>query len=367
MKILFCTNAFETVSNGPAKFAQLLLSINTLYPQHEIRILTEDVTASTKNVYKQTVSIHRALRPFGMFIRMFLYHNTAMKLHKTEFPFDVLVYNNAIIGLRSSFTFRNTIGFINDDNNASAKWKSAFTGMRWNKSHVFFWIEWLATRTSKRIVANSIYLKKYLTDKYGISNNKIVHLYKAIEFEPISIERNNSIPHILFVKNDYIRGGLFTLIEALKALNIPVSLTIAGPPPAAESAINTKITGSKIVCNFEGIISQTRVYELMLKADIFCVPSFKEGLGVANIEAMALGCNVITSNAGGIPEVLDNGNNGWMVNPGDVTALKYAISDCLGNRELSNQKKRNAQAFIAKFKLTVILDSFINNVLNFEK
>ena len=89
---------------------------------------------------------------------------------------------------------------------------------------------------------------------------------------------------------------------------------------------------------------KTEIYDDMRKADIFCVPSTKEALGVANIEALALGCTVISTQVGGIPEVLDNGNNGWLVPPDNPKALANAIQTALSNPDLCAEKTKNGQA-----------------------
>jgi len=360
MRILFCTNAFEVVSNGPAKFAQLLLNINDIYAQHQIRILTEDITTAIPGlVYHQNVGIPNFLKPLGMFIRMFRYHKTAMQIRKNDYKFDVLVYNNAIVGLRSGISFGNTIGFINDDNNAAVSWKNALTKMQWKKSHIFFLVEMLTSHVLKKTIANSQYLKTYLIKRYNIPENKISYLYKAIELEPSITKRVNSVTHVLFVKNDYKRGGLFILIDTLKLLKTEVELTIIGPPETAKNEIIAYANSDKIKCNFKGIVPQAEVYEQMRLADIFCVPSLQEGLGVANIEAMAFGCSVISTNTGGIPEVLDYGRNGWLAIPNNIQSLFEAFQSYFNEPEISEQKKINAIQFIEKFKLTTVLALFI--------
>ena len=70
MKILFCTNKFEEVSNGPAKFANLILEINDLYQDHEIRILTEDITALHPFVYRLDLKYPKALHLFSHYFRI---------------------------------------------------------------------------------------------------------------------------------------------------------------------------------------------------------------------------------------------------------------------------------------------------------
>lgn len=360
MKVLLCTNAFERVTNGPAKFAHLLLQLNTFHPEFEVRVLTEDTTSSIPDhVYKQSLHIPRYLKPLGMFIRMFAYHKSAMKIRKRDFAFDLLIYNNAIVGLRSAITFKNTIGFINDDNNASVSWKAGFFKFRWNRKHVFFITEWLSTKLMTKIITNSHYLESYLITRYNSSKQKIKQLYKAIEFNPENPIRNNAIPHILFVKNDYHRGGLFVLIAALNTLNTPIKLTIVGPPESIRQEIETKANSPLLTIDFKGITNQQTVYGLMRTADIFCVPSYKEALGVANIEAMALGCTLISTRIGGIPEVLADGENGWLVEPGNHIALAEAIKTSIDNQALSDQKRLAAQNFAAHFSQTNMFNNLI--------
>ncbi len=360
MKILFCTNAYEVVSNGPAKFAHLLLKINELYPQHEIKILTEDITnPDEQSVYKQTLRIPKMYRKLGMFLRMFQYHRRAMEIKRNDFNFDHLVYNNAIVALWSGLKFKNTVGFINDDNNSNISWKKGIFGFKWSKPHLFFLVEKLACRSCNKIVVNSQYLLKELTTKYKIPRHKIFLLYKSIAPVNKVSRTENAIPVILFVKNDYIRGGLFTLIDALKELKINVHLIIAGIADPEIPRIIHYLRNVSFQYNLNGIIKQQEVFELMKRADIFCVPSFQEALGVANIEAMAHGCSIISSNSGGIPEVLDNGSCGWMIEAGHVSQLKEAIKECLNNETLREEKKSNALKMINKFQLELMLQNFL--------
>jgi len=156
IKVLFCTNAFEKVSNGPAKFAHLLLQYAP-EADMDVRILTEDITSPRPKVYKLPFSIPRIIKPLSQFWRMWKYHQKAMAIRK-EFPFDVLVYNNALVGLLSFVRFRGTVGMINDYGNASCSLGNVIRQKgKINKRHFFYFIEYLAAKTSSRIIVNSDY------------------------------------------------------------------------------------------------------------------------------------------------------------------------------------------------------------------
>lgn len=358
MKVLFCTNAFTQVTNGPAKFAHLLLDVNRLRTDDTVTILTEDATGESQNVIPIQLSIPRWLKPAGMFLRMWQYHRAAMRI-RSKYVFDVLVYNNAIVSLRSALTFKPVIGFINDDNNASVSWRDAWLRFRWSRKHVFFLTEWLSTRLCSAIVVNSEYLRECLIRRYNAHPDKIVRLYKAIDIPVHSSARNNPEPIILFVKNDYIRGGLLTLIEAIQTMDRKVTLQVAGPPASAAPVIEQIAAKAGVQLQFLGILSQEKVFEHMRKADIFCVPSHREALGVANMEALACGCAVVSTYVGGIPEVMENGKHGWLVPPNDTHRLADALEEALTQTALREEKVRSGQASLYRFQKEQLLNNFM--------
>ena len=78
-----------------------------------------------------------------------------------------------------------------------------------------------------------------------------------------------------------------------------------------------------------GWISSDQVRDEILAARALVLPSFAEGLPVVIMEAMALRRPVISTFVAGIPELVHDGENGWLVPAGDVDALADAMIDCL--------------------------------------
>lgn len=365
MKVLFCTNSFQTITNGPAKFSNLLLSLNTIENNIDLRILTEDIDSDRPKVYKLDLNVHRVFRKTGMFLRMFAYHKKAMKIYKSGFTFDVLIYNNAIISLRSALSFSPVIGFINDDNNASVRFFRDILKPRWIKSNVFHFTEWMAGKVLDKIVVNSDYMLDLIKNTYHIQSSKLYRLYKAVEIENAFHPRKNALPNILFVKNDYKRGGLPVLAEAVKKLHFKVKCIVAGTDPDDDTVIRKMFEGIEL--EIKGYQSQEMIYKLMSEADIFCVPSFKEALGVSNIEAMRLGCSVITTNAGGIPEVTDNGRCAFITDPGNAEMLAEKITLSVENSDLREQKIKDAHQFSEKFTVQQMFADFLSLLKEYEQ
>ena len=360
MKILFCTNAFETVTNGPAKFANLILDINTLFPAHQIQILTEDVSSSRAFVHKMEVKVPAPLRFFGQILRSFQYHRRAMQIRR-DFDFDVIVYNNALVGWWSAVRFKNSVGMINDYTNASCQLRDFRPEYRFVQEWIFKQIEHFSTHFFGKIITNSDYLTQLLIGEYPNIKTKVHRLYKGIEtpesvraFRPIS-----GVVRVLFVKRDYPLGGFFTLIAALKQLKYPIELTVVGPWENQHATIQQHAEAN-LEITFLPFQTQKQVFALYQATDVFCVPSHKEAFGVANLEALARGVPVVTSNAGGIPEVLNYGQCGWLTPVGDALALAQALTECIENEELRRQKTENGLQFCQQFFKEKLLRNFVD-------
>jgi len=324
MKVLFCTNVFQKVSNGPAKFAHLLL-FEAGNCGFELHILTEDVYSEISTVHKLNLKVPKKLQLLSQIIRMWKYHKAAMALHK-QYQFDVIVYNNAFVGLISSMLFKPTVGMINDDNNAVKSFRSI-----WLKYAIFHQLEYLTCRRMKRIIVNSFYLENILSGQYRKEKNKFSVLYKGIENELVEMNRQAIIKQkepgsILFVKTDFKTGGLPTLIEALKLIDTPLKLYIVGPNKTFHPMLSGELKDTKIDFKIYDYLPQTEVYGLMKNCEIFCVPSYFEAFGVANLEALAFGCKIVSTNVGGIPEAINGNRFAWLVDPGNAFQLKEALA-----------------------------------------
>jgi colanic acid/amylovoran biosynthesis glycosyltransferase len=362
MKILFCTNVFAVVENGPVKFANLLLQINNLYPEHELRILTEDIPASTRFVHRVALSTFWKATPLSQFIRMWAYHQEALRLRK-EFPFDVLVYNNALVGMWSAMRFPQSVGMINDYKNVSREKDYYQTGRRSVKENILRYIEKHSARYYNKIITNSDYLTDVIVKNYPQSVGKVFRLYKGIEIPPAPVAypaRVEEPIRILFVKTDFELGGLLVLSEAIGLLSAPVILTVIGPREVHRQRLEALARSiPNLTLRYKGYQPQDRVTEELRHSHVFCVPSYKEALGVANLEAMAHGIPVVSTAVGGIPEVLQGNRCGWLVPPGDAPALAHALRECIDRPDLREQKLKSARLRAAQFDTHSMFRNFI--------
>ena len=107
---------------------------------------------------------------------------------------------------------------------------------------------------------------------------------------------------------------------------------------------------------FVGALAPSAVAAALRDADVFCLPSFAEGLPVSIMEAMAVGVPVVTTYISGIPELVVNDRTGWVVPAGDADALAAAVASALTSpdRDLIVRQAREAVAAAHDIRRNVV-------------
>ena len=154
-------------------------------------------------------------------------------------------------------------------------------------------------------------------DLYHRADNPGLRALWAPDGEPILMHLSNFRP----VKRIVDAVEIFAIVrEKMKAKLVMIG---DGPDrPAAEAMARTKGIEDDVI--FLG--KQNDVIAKLGLADLFLLPSRLESFGLAALEAMACEVPVIATNVGGLPEVVEHGVDGYLVEPGDVQqAGRYAI------------------------------------------
>jgi glycosyltransferase involved in cell wall biosynthesis len=158
--------------------------------------------------------------------------------------------------------------------------------------------------------------------------------YPATPGEPLS----SSALRVLTVARLEARKGQEVLIEAVARLRgegLDVELTVVGDGPARERAERAvERLGVAGAVRFAGAVDQRDVAGFYAAADVFCLPSFAEGVPVVLMEAMASGLPVVATQIMGIPELVQDGSTGRLVPPGRADALAAALRELAGAPDL---------------------------------
>lgn len=122
-----------------------------------------------------------------------------------------------------------------------------------------------------------------------------------------------------------------TILEALSMLNDAVDFTFSAVGDGTEreklSKIVSDIPRLKDRVRFFGSLTNEEVQAQLLDAHVHILSSLNEGMPVANMEAMAAGLVCIASAVGGLPEVIRDGENGFLFKPRDSNTLAKIIED----------------------------------------
>ncbi|MGB2924849.1 MAG: glycosyltransferase [Limnothrix sp.] len=95
--------------------------------------------------------------------------------------------------------------------------------------------------------------------------------------------------------------------------------------------------------NFVGYLQGLELASAFASADAFVFPSRTETLGLVLLEAMAAGCPVVAANSGGIPDIVTDGENGYMFDPADIDGAVKATQRLLAVKEEREMMRVNAR------------------------
>ena len=350
MKILMVTVVYGSDLNGAARFVSILQS----QKQWDVTVLTENV-GEAPNLKSVDVDLNWWSRKLGMLSRINLYK---ARLAAIASDYDVILLNHPLLAYKLQVHSCPTVVFVHD-------YESGEVGLPTSKQQLvnraYRCFEKRALREPSIVLANSNYTAKYLEESHDVPAAKIRILHQS--YVAGSFAARHLVPDspisILFVKNDYKRGGLLDLVQALSSLtDYAFRLTVVGCTPTLPSATN-------VTYWIKGGLPHEQVLELMQSHDIYCVPSRREALGVANMEAMASGIPVVTTDAGGIPEVITE-REGYICKPHDPQSLAAAVLRCIEDEQGRPQKVMRAREKVEQFskermiaKLQVILEEAV--------
>jgi colanic acid/amylovoran biosynthesis glycosyltransferase len=124
-------------------------------------------------------------------------------------------------------------------------------------------------------------------------------------------------------------------LEQLRASAYDAHLTLVGDGPFRRRLEQQALElGVASAVTFAGAVGQDAMPKYYRDADIFCQPSFAEGIPVVLMEAMASALPVVSSGVAGIPELVDHGRTGLLVPPGRPDLLAGALAELIGSPEL---------------------------------
>ena len=196
-------------------------------------------------------------------------------------------------------------------------------------------------------------------DYYMRSEDQAARVRWAPNGEPILMHLSNFRP----VKRVTDVVEIFAQVRA----KIPAKLVMMGDGPdrgAAEHLVRKKRLSKDVF--FLG--KQDRVQDMLGLCDVFLLPSDLESFGLAALEAMACETPVVASDVGGLPEVVTNGVDGYLIQPRDVAAGAKCVLDILTRpdrgRSMGALARKNARSKYCANDVIPQYEAYYERVLN---
>jgi glycosyltransferase involved in cell wall biosynthesis len=224
------------------------------------------------------------------------------------------------------------------------------------------WLLGAVRRNARAVLTVSEYTKRDLLEHFpGIRAESVfvTHEAAAPEFRKLAdpealarIAAKYSLrqPFVLFVGSLKKHKNVPALIEAVgrlrRAKGIPHELVLTGKRGSADGELTALIDRSPFVRHL-GEAEGHDLPGLYNLAEVFVLPSFREGFGLPVLEAMACGTPVIASDRTSLPEVA--GEAGLLFDPDHIDALESVLYNVLNNKELQKKMSQNGIEQAKKF------------------
>jgi len=235
-------------------------------------------------------------------------------------------------------------------------WKAEQLGSGYAMSS---WMERTAMLDADAIIAVSEGMKADILSAYPeVQTDRIHVIYNGID--PAEYQKSSetkaltdygvdpALPYVLFVGRITRQKGVTHLVDAVRYLPLETQVVLcAGAPDTPEIAaemrqkVEDARRGHPRIIWIEKMVTKPEVIQLYSHARVFCCPSVYEPFGIINLEAMACRTPVVASATGGIPEVVVEGETGYLISfdQDPVTSFpndpeKFARDLALGIRRL---------------------------------
>ena len=234
----------------------------------------------------------------------------------------------------------------------------------------------LKVKRAHKILTISKYNISYIKnrDKDIDISKFIVHhcgiLTSRFEFKSV-LEKNNKIPIIISVARLTPMKGLDTLIKASSLLHkkgLKHKIILVGHGTYKKFLINlSNNLGIQNSIEFKDYCTPEEIRNYLYVSNLFVLASKIEGIPVAVMEAMSTGLPVITTNISGIPELIENNKDGFLINPGEPVALSNKIEKVLEMprnelQKISSNARKKIEMYFDQTKLTYELKDIFESL-----
>jgi glycosyltransferase involved in cell wall biosynthesis len=375
VRVVFVTTVFEGTDTGPGTYARYLWNTFRDDPDLEFHLVAPEVAERHPHLHASGLGSG----PLDLYRRV---QKTGLRVASGLGP-GTIVHGNAahsmgrFVGYPGSLLVQ-----VNDYDVATFPERALailrqrgvrrLLGSAWR-----YWNERRVLRHAALAICNSNFTAAAIRRAYGVCEERTRVIHKAVDtsgfrrpagFLSDRAEQAPGERRLLFVGADWRRKGLDLLLKALADLasEFPGAvLTVIGPD-RNDPALLQEVAGRGLQDRVAilGRLGPDQVARRLWNADVFVLPSRREALGVAVLEAMAAGVPVVATSVGGIPEILRPGKDGILVEPDDPKALAAELRRVLQDSDLRSRLALSGPARATEFSVQAMVRAIKGSYLS---
>jgi len=349
LKIAILVHFFPPKYLGGTEIATYNLAKYLCKKGHEVHVITTLYKGAPKKIYESGFHIHRLFWSKIRFIGGILFLIKQIRCLKNIDP-DVIHFQGAgginIIFLKKFF--RRPCVAWGQGSDIYSPWSFKNTILK----SVFRNVDAVVALTEdmKKDI-QKIFNRAVFVIPNGIDNTIFKKISSNNHSIDLSIKKRDNM--LIFVGNFRPVKGLKYLIYAMKLINEQsrdVGLILIGDGEKRlelEKLVKTLDLSEYIF--FIGKVSNEQIPKYMHNSDIFVLPSLSEGLPLVILEAFASGLPIVASKVGGLPSIIKDGENGFLVEPKNPEKIVEKIMILLKNKKLMKEIAKNNKLKAEKY------------------
>lgn len=292
--------------------------------------------------------------------------NKIRHVNKIAKNYDIIVAHHGSLGMHAFFWL---LSLVNRNSKYVLMAHSCFETEQYYfrnpfKTLIRKYILKAVMRRADKIIYVSEAGRKSFTDSFKIDRNKTAVVYNGVSNRVIiggkdNKPKFNNILKILYIGRLVKVKGIDLMIKAIKKVDIPIDFVILGDGPERDSLV--KLTKDMKLEDRVHFMGQRRDKDMFYKeANVFVYPSiWEEVFGISIVEAMAYGIPCVANKVGGIPEIIENGKNGFLTESKDENGIAKVLESIYKMYTLNTMEGVEKSA-----KVTANKFSICNTVLN---
>ncbi len=373
-KILIATGIFPPDIGGPATYSELILKE---LPKRDLEIILlsygERQKYESANVYKVSKNIPKGLRHFIYFLKLCWLGRRADIIFAQDpvsvgFPsvFAAMILGKKLVlKIVGDYAWEQSVQRfgVKEVLDEFLKKKHGF------RVSFFQWLESYAAKKADKIIVPSEYLKKVILN-WGLKKEKIEVIYNSFELSANDINFSPSKNGLVLLSVGRLvpwKGfdGLLEVFRRLSQKKQNLKLLIAGDGPDKEmlkQQAKDLLLGESV--EFLGSVNRDKIQKILKSSDIFVLNSSYEGFSHIIIESMANALPVAVSRVGGNPEIVTNGENGFLFEYDNLNEMENILEKLINNPDLRLKIGKAAEARTKDFSLELMLGR-LSKLLNY--